>query len=333
MSQSNGTANPEAPSDALNRFDRQVARAEGAPPHAVGLRKIQVNIGLVCNQQCRHCHVAAGPRRQEQMDWLTMEHVVEAARRAGVEEVDITGGAPEIHPDFTRFVDALGDLGVLVRVRTNLTILVEPGYEDRAPFMAERRVALVASLPCYLKANVDRQRGDGVYDASIRALRRLNQLGYGVREELPLELVYNPQGPVLPPAQEALENDYRQELDERFGVRFTRLLTISNMPIGRFLADLRASGREEGYRRLIEDAFNPATLDGLMCRSQISVGWNGDVYDCDFNLALRMRVDHGAPTHIRDFDPDQLARRRIVTARHCFGCTAGAGSSCGGALT
>ncbi len=324
--------NPETPTEDLNPFDRQVAVAEGAPPHAAGLSKIQVNIGLVCNQQCRHCHVAAGPRRREQMDWETMEQVVEAARRAGVEEIDITGGAPEIHPDFTRFVDAIGELGVLVRVRTNLTILVEPGYEDRAGFMAERRVALVASLPCYLEENVDRQRGDGVYDASIRALRLLNGLGYGVRDELPLELVYNPQGPVLPPAQEGLENDYRRELDERYGVRFTRLLTITNMPIGRFLADLRASGRDKEYRRVIEDAFNPATLEGLMCRSQISVGWTGDVYDCDFNLALRMRVDHGAPTHISDFDPDRLARRRIVTARHCFGCTAGAGSSCGGAL-
>lgn len=316
----------------LHRFDRRVAAAEGGPPHATGLSKIQVNIGLVCNQQCRHCHVAAGPRRREQMDWQTMESVVEAARRSGVREVDITGGAPEIHPDFTRFVDALGELDVLVRVRTNLTILVEPGYEERAPFMAERRVALVASLPCYLEENVDRQRGDGVYDASIRALRRLNELGHGVRDELPIELVYNPQGPVLPPAQGTLEADYRRELDERYGVRFTRLLTIANMPIGRFLADLRASGREQEYRGLIEDAFNPDTLDGLMCRRQISVGWNGDVYDCDFNLALRLRVNHGAPTHIRDFDADQLARRRIVTARHCFGCTAGAGSSCGGAL-
>jgi radical SAM/Cys-rich protein len=322
----------KTPTDDLNRFDRQVAVTEGAPPHASGLRRVQVNIGLVCNQKCRHCHVAAGPRRREQMDWKTMQHVVDAARRAGVEEVDITGGAPEIHPDFTRFVDAIGELGVLVRVRTNLTILVEPGYEDRAAFMAERRVALVASLPCYLEKNVDRQRGDGVFDASIRALHRLNELGYGDREELPLELVYNPLGPVLPPAQATLEADYRQELKDRYGVLFTRLLTITNMPIGRFLADLRASGREQEYRKLIEDAFNPATLDGLMCRSQISVGWNGDVYDCDFNLALKMRVDHGAPTHIRDFHPDRLARRRVVTARHCFGCTAGAGSSCGGAL-
>jgi radical SAM/Cys-rich protein len=319
-------------SEKLNLFDRHVSAFEGAPPHASGLTKIQVNVGLVCNQKCRHCHVAAGPRRREQMSWQTMEHVVDAARRADVDEVDITGGAPEIHPDFARFVDVLGELGVLVRVRTNLTILVEPGYEDRASFMAQRCVALVASLPCYLEENVDRQRGSGVHDASIRSMRRLNELGYGVREELPLDLVYNPQGPVLPPAQTVLEADYRQQLDRRYGVRFSRLLTIANMPIGRFLADLRASGRDREYRGLIEGAFNPATLESLMCRNQISVGWDGAVYDCDFNLALGLRVDHGAPTHISDFDPDQLAERRIVTAGHCFGCTAGAGSSCGGAL-
>lgn len=313
-------------------FDRRVAEAEGVALRATGLRKIQVNIGLMCNQQCRHCHVVAGPNRRERMDWPTMEQVVRAAGEAGAEEVDITGGAPEMHPHFKAFVEALSGVGVLVRVRTNLTILLEPGFEDFAAFMAERRVALVASLPCYLEENVDRQRGAGVHAASIGAMRRLNELGYGVREELPLDLIFNPQGPALPPSQEGLEADYHHELETRYGVRFSRLLTVTNMPIGRFLTDLRARGEAEAYQRRIEEAFNPATLEGLMCRSQISVDWDGRLFDCDFNLALKLGVGHGAPAHIRDFSVEGLARRRIATGPHCFGCTAGAGSSCGGAL-
>jgi radical SAM/Cys-rich protein len=261
-----------------------------------------------------------------------MELVLNAARKVRARLVDITGGAPEMNPHFRRFVAALSDEDIDVQVRTNLTILLEPGYEDLIPYMAARKVRLVASLPCYLEQNVDAQRGQGVYEGSIRAIQQLNSHGYGLVDELPLDLIYNPLGPVLPPDQERLEEDYRRELDRRFGIRFTRLHTLTNMPIGRYRAVLRQQKKDAEYQWLLERAFNPRTLEGLMCRHQISVDWNGAMYDCDFNLAVRLPVNHGAPTHIRDFDPDKLAQRRISTAGHCFGCTAGCGSSCGGAL-
>ncbi len=313
-------------------FDQRVAAAQGGPLHASDVDTFQINVGLTCNLQCNHCHVASGPTRTEQMSWETMELILSAAHRARPRLVDITGGAPELNPHFRRFVSALCDEGFRVMVRTNLTILLEPGYDQLAPFMAERRVALVASLPCYLEQNVDAQRGPGVYRQSIAALRMLNHLGYALRDDLPLDLIYNPLGPALPPSQRSLEEDYRRQLHERHGIRFTRLHTLTNMPIGRFWSDLRLHRQEQEYQRALQEAFNPATLPGLMCRHQISVDWNGTVYDCDFNLALKLPVDHGAPRHIRDFDADALRARRITTGRHCFGCTAGCGSSCGGAL-
>jgi len=316
----------------LNVFDQQVVHHENRPLEALDLTTIQVNIGLTCNLKCVHCHVSSGPTRKEQMSWETMELVLEAARKIHARLVDITGGAPEMNPHFRRFVAALRDEDFPVQVRTNLTILLEPGYEDLIPFMAERKVNLVASLPCYLEQNVDAQRGEGVYNGSIRAIQVLNRHGYGLTDDLPLNLVYNPLGPVLPPDQRQLEEDYRRELFDRFGIRFTRLHVLANMLIGRFRVILRQQKKDREYELLLERTFNARTLEGLMCRHQISVDWTGALFDCDFNLATRLPVDHGAPNHIRDFDPEKLVRRRIATAPYCFVCTAGCGSFCGGAL-
>ncbi len=261
-----------------------------------------------------------------------MEAVLETARNIGCGLVDLTGGAPELNPFFRKFVKSLSEAGLRVQVRTNLTILLEPGMKELPAFLRDHNVQLVASLPCYLEENVCVQRGERVYARSIEALRRLNKAGYGRDEGLTINLVYNPVGAFLPPQQSVLEEDYRRELQTRFGLEFNRLLTITNMPLGRFRNKLRLENREQEYLNLLRVAFNPETLESLMCRHQISVGWDGTLYDCDFNLALGYSVNHGAPNHIRSFKPELLAGRRIVTAEHCFGCTAGAGSSCGGAL-
>lgn len=316
----------------MNTFDEKVRSVTGGALRANGINTFQVNVGLVCNLECVHCHVNSSPRRKEIMPWETMEHILSAAERARPEWIDITGGAPEMNPHFRRFVDASRDMDIRVMVRTNLTIMLEPGYEDLPGYFKDRRVTLVASLPCYLEENVDRQRGGGVYKGSVEAIRRLNAIGYGIDPDLPLNLVYNPLGPSLPPSQPALEADYRRELLDRYGIHFTHLHTITNMPIGRFKVDLKKAGRDREYMNTLVDAFNPETLEGLMCRRQISIDWNGDLYDCDFNLAIRLRMNHGAPNHISRFDEYLTARREIVTGEHCFGCTAGCGSSCGGAL-
>jgi len=313
-------------------FDQRILEVQGKPLCGVSLDAFQVNVGLRCNLKCAHCHVAAGPGRREQMDWATMEAIVEAAKAAGARLIDITGGAPEMNPHFRHFIRAISAAGIAIQVRTNLTILLEPGYEDLPAYMRDHRVALVASLPCYLEDNVNRQRGDGVFKQSIRVLRELNQYGYGIRPDLPLVLVYNPQGPALPPAQKTLEDDYRSHLLGQFGIEFTRLVAIANMPIGRFWVKLRTRGQEQAYMNLLMDSFNSETVDGLMCRRQISVDWNGDLFDCDFNLAMGIPVDRRSPRNIRDFNAPALRERRIVTGNHCFGCTAGRGSSCSGAL-
>lgn len=315
-----------------NAFDARVAEAMGNPLHCAGLDTIQVNIGLVCNLECVHCHVSSSPRRKENMQWDTMEHILRAAREVSCRLIDITGGAPEMNPHFRRFVETARAQGQQVMVRTNLTILLETGMEYLPDFFKSQQVHLVASMPCYLQDNVDKQRGEGVYRDSIEALKRLNTVGYGMEPELPLSLVYNPVGPHLPPNQKSLEADYKRELDHCYGIRFTNLYTITNMPIGRFKTDLRRQKKEREYIDLLHNSFNPGTLDGLMCRHQINVDWDGTLYDCDFNLALRMPVNHGTPTNIREFHAQSLAGRRIVTGDHCFGCTAGCGSSCGGAL-
>ncbi len=300
---------------------------------ARGIDVIQANVGLKCNQSCVHCHLGASMDRQEVMGWDVMEEVLEVVTEVKPRLVDITGGAPEMNPDLKRFVSALTERGSRVQIRTNLTALLEPGLEDLAEFFRGHRVDLVASMPCYLEENVRAQRGPWVYERSVEAIRMLNRLGYGTDSGLQLNFVYNPGGAFLPGDQGALEEAYRKELDERFGVRFTRLLTITNMPIGRFQDALREKKKDDKYLDLLKDSFNPDTLEGLMCRSQISVGWDGALYDCDFNLALDLVMNHGAPDHIDRFDADSVAQRRIVTGVHCFGCTAGSGSSCAGALT
>ena len=267
------------------------------------------------------------------MEWPTMELVLEAARKARCRLVDLTGGAPELHPHFRRFVQELSKRGHRVQVRTNLTVLLEPGMETMPEFFRDHEVSLVASMPCYLKQNVRAQRGEGVYEKCITAIVRLNALGYGVGpDHLPLDLVYNPGGPFLPPEQSNLEAEYRRELRTRFGITFSRLLTITNMPIGRFAMELSRQNQAEDYWCLLRKSFNSETVEGLMCRHQLSIGWDGTLYDCDFNLALALPVNHGAPDHVHRFDLQDLVTRRIVTGRHCFGCTAGFGSSCGGAL-
>lgn len=316
----------------MNRFENRIEPIVGEGLYSEGIRILQVNLGLRCNQVCAHCHLDASPDRREAMGWATMEHVIDVARSIQPETVDLTGGAPELNPRFKRFITALGSEGHGIQVRTNLSVMAEPGMEDLPEFLREHRVALVGSMPCYLEENVRAQRGGGVYEKSVQAIRRLNALGYGSGSGPVLNLVYNPGGAFLPAEQARLESDYRSELAQRFGIAFTRLLTITNMPVGRFLAQLRKANEERKYIALLRESFNPNTLQGLMCRHQISIGWDGRVFDCDFNLALGMSVNHGAPDHIDHFDASALKKRRIVTGDHCFGCTAGCGSSCRGAL-
>ncbi|MGD9721445.1 MAG: arsenosugar biosynthesis radical SAM (seleno)protein ArsS [Pirellulales bacterium] len=324
----------ESPSEShIVRFDRVLARHGLYPLRATGIEILQINLGKLCNQTCRHCHVDAGPDRREIMSRDTVAACLEVLAVTDIPTVDITGGAPEMNPSFRWLVEESRRFGRHVIDRCNLTILVAPGFEDLPSFLAEQRVEVVASLPCYLAENVDRQRGDGVFARSLEALRRLNALGYGSPDSgLTLTLVYNPIGPVLPPRQEQLEADYRRELFARYGVVFTRLHTITNMPISRFLDDLLRSGEYEAYMEKLIGAFNPATTAGVMCRSTISVDWRGKLFDCDFNQMLDLDLSPGVPRHIREFDIDQLAGRRINTGRHCFGCTAGAGSGCQGAV-
>jgi len=316
----------------MNDFEKQIAGTNGDGLHSLRIDVLQGNLGLRCNQQCTHCHLEASPQRREMMEWPTMQMVLGAAKSVHCKLVDLTGGSPELNPNFRRFVTALRQEGCSVQVRTNLTVLLEPGMEELPGFLREHQIRLMASMPCYLEENVCAQRGKGVYEKSIAAIKRLNALGYGSNPELPLNLVYNPGGPFLPPPQSALEEDYRRELGRRFGITFTHLLTITNMPLGRFRNELDRQGQQEGYLRLLRDSFNPQTVLGLMCRNQLSVGWDGTLYDCDFNLALGLPVDHVAPDHIKSFRLMDLKGRRIVTGEHCFGCTAGTGSSCGGAL-
>lgn len=316
----------------MSDFDNQIAGITGTGLYSLGMKTLQVNLGLKCNQQCTHCHHESSPQRREIMSWATMRLVMEAARSIGCQCVDLTGGAPELNPHFQRFVVALRQEGHQVQVRTNLTVLMEPEMEELPEFFRDKGVQLVASLPCYLEENVSAQRGKDAYEKSIVAIKRLNALGYGSESGLPLNLVYNPGGPFLPPPQAALEEDYRRELGTRFGISFTRLLTITNMPLGRFRAELARLNQEKDYLQLLKKSFNPNTLTALMCRNQLCVGWDGQLYDCDFNLALGFSVNHGAPDHIKSFRLLDLVNRRIITGDHCFTCTAGFGSSCGGAL-
>lgn len=304
------------------------------PLTRAGVDTLQVNLGYLCNMSCVHCHVNAGPTRTELMDADTVDMLLDVAAKLGVSTLDLTGGAPELNPEFRRLVSAARARGYKVIDRCNLTVLFEPGQETLAAFLAEQGVEITASLPCYLEENVQQQRGAGVYDDSIRAIALLNELGYGRDPALQLNLVYNPVGPVLPPPQQALQADYKRELGERFGVSFNELFTITNMPISRFGAVLLAKGQYTDYMSLLRNNFAEANLPGLMCRSLISVDWQGYIYDCDFNQMLDLPVlASDSRPHLRDLlrAPD-IEGRPVRTGEHCYGCAAGQGSSCGGAL-
>jgi radical SAM/Cys-rich protein len=320
----------------MNRF------AQKLRTHSLSLRRerpeiLQVNVGKLCNLTCIHCHVNAGPKRKEIMTRETIDRIIEWLVAAEISIVDLTGGAPEMVPDFRRFIEQVKALQPSRHVidRCNLTILLEPGYEGLTAFLARNNVEIIASMPCYSPENVNAQRGEGVFEGSITALQLLNASGYGIEPDLPLHLVYNPVGAFLPPSQAELEADYKRELKKHFGIVFNNLYTLANLPIGRFARYLRHNNKLAEYMELLVQAFNPATLGGLMCRNTISVGWRGEVYDCDFNQQLGMQWSGNGgskPLFLWDIDPNLLEGRAIMTGDHCLGCTAGAGSSCGGAI-
>jgi len=318
----------------LPAFDEKVRSAGLFPLTATGITVFQINVGKLCNQTCHHCHVDAGPDRKEIMTRETAELCIHALAQTEIPTVDITGGAPELNPNFRWLVEQARALGRHAIDRCNLTVLLLAAQADLAEFLAQHRVEVIASLPYYRAAQTDAQRGAGVFDKSIEALRKLNALGYG-REGtgLVLNLVYNPVGAFLPPKQESIETQFKRELERQHGVVFNRLFTVTNMPISRFLEFLLQTGNYEGYMERLANAFNPVAAAGVMCRYTISVGWDGTLYDCDFNQMLELPTGFGAPRHIRDFDAEALNRRRIITANHCYGCAAGAGSSCAGSIT
>ena len=321
----------------MNRFFDRLT-AEGLQLRRARPEILQVNVGKLCNLTCVHCHVNAGPKRKEIMARETIDRIINWLDKTNIPVVDLTGGAPEMIPDFRYFIRHIRSLRAPRHVidRCNLTILLEPGYEDLSEFLANNKVEIIASMPCYSADNVNAQRGEGVFDGSIAALQLLNSLGYGIDPQLPLHLVYNPVGAFLPPSQDELEADYKSEFKKHFGIQFNNLYALSNLPIGRFASYLRHSGKLEEYMELLIHAFNPATIDGLMCRDTISVGWRGEVYDCDFNQQLGMQWSDDTESKrlfLWDIDPDSIENREIMTGDHCFGCTAGAGSSCGGAIS
>ncbi len=330
-------ATPKRQLEILNRsgiaaFD-EVLKRHGLPAlEAQSIEVLQVNVGKLCNQTCAHCHVDAGPDRREVMSRQTAEKVIELLRRHPIPTLDITGGAPEVNPSFRWLVREGRALGRRVVDRCNLTVLLTAPQAGLVDFLASQEVEVVASLPSFRSAGTDAQRGAGVFRKSIEAMRRLNEVGYGLGTSLVLNLVHNPVGAFLPGGQASLERDYKRELESRYGVRFDRLYTITNMPISRFLEFLERSGNVQRYLDLLLRSFNPRAVSGVMCRTYLSVGWDGRLYDCDFNQMLDMPVDDRAPATIENLLASGNLRRRVRTARHCFGCTAGAGSSCGGAL-
>jgi radical SAM/Cys-rich protein len=317
-----------------HEFGDVLARQGLWPMRPTSIDVLQINVGKLCNQTCRHCHVDAGPDRTEIMTRETAQQCVDVLRRCSIPNVDITGGAPELNPNFCWLVEQCVSLGCHVTDRCNLTVLETGPHRDLPEFLAEHRVELVCSLPHYEQPCTDVQRGQGVFDKSIRVLRRLNELGYGDGESgLRLVLVTNPIGAVLPGPQACLELEWKRELERLHGITFDALYTIANMPISRHLEWLIDSGKLESYMQLLVESFNPQAPHGLMCRNTLSVGWNGRLYDCDFNQMLDIPLSSQAPGHIREFDLAALERRAIQTDRHCFGCTAGTGSSCTGATT
>jgi radical SAM/Cys-rich protein len=313
-------------------FDEKLA-AHGLSLRAAGVETLQVNVGKLCNQACKHCHVDASPARTEIMTRETVEQVINALRQFRFLTLDITGGAPELNPSFRYLVARARALRTRVMVRHNLTVMLESGQDDLPDFFREHELEVVSSLPYFLEQQTDAQRGRGVFEKSIVALHRLNAVGYGLDGSgLILNLVYNPVGAFLPPSQSSIEADFKRELLSRYNVSFNHLYTITNMPIKRFLDYLRRSGNEERYMRKLVEAFNPTAIQGLMCRSLVSVDWTGRLYDCDFNQMLELGVASELPQTIAEFQAEEFDGRRIMTGPHCFGCTAGAGSSCGGAV-
>jgi len=295
--------------------------------------ELQINLGKLCNLACHHCHVDAGPKRTEIMTWEVMQKILNWAKKARIKKADLTGGAPELNPNFRRFCAELIKMGVEITSRCNITVLYEPGQEDLAKWYADNQIRLVCSLPCYTEDNVDAQRGKGVFDKSIAGLQQLNSLGYGVDPKLSLDLVYNPVGAFLPPEQTGLENDYRRMLSDNFGIVFSNLLAITNIPINRFAHALQRDGELDHYQQLLVSNFNPDTVDGLMCQHLINLDWQGQVYDCDFNQMLDIPLAGAKTMFLWDLPINDIRGKKVATNRHCFGCTAGAGSSCGGTLT
>jgi radical SAM/Cys-rich protein len=311
-----------------------VLKAHGRfPLQRAGLSELQINIGYLCNQACEHCHVDAGPKRTEMMQAETMQKILDWSVDNNIRAVDITGGAPELIPGFREFCDGFIKQGVSITSRCNITVQYEPGLEDLPAWYAERKIRLVCSLPCYSRKNVDQQRGKGVFGKSISGLQAFNEVGYGRDPGLIIDLVYNPVGPHLPPAQKQLEQDYKSHLKQDFNIKFNNLLTITNLPIKRFRHYLERTGQLGCYEQLLVENFNPATVEPLMCRHLISVDWQGDVYDCDFNQMLGMPLAFSGRKKLWDIDSNNLENAPVAVASHCFGCTAGAGSSCGGTLT
>lgn len=305
-----------------------------SPLKATGIDIMQVNMGKMCNQVCKHCHVDAGPDRKEIMTQTTMQGILNVLKTTDIQTVDLTGGAPEMNPNFRWFVEEISKLGRHIIVRCNLTIiLANPKYHDLPQFFKRHKVEVVSSLPFYTSSRTDRQRGDGVFNKSIEALKLLNEVGYGKSDSgLTLNLVYNPAGAFLPPSQEALEKEFKTALKKDFNIEFNSLFAITNLPISRFLDYLVNSGNYESYMQELVDAFNPAAAVSVMCRNTLSIGWDGYLYDCDFNQMLDLKVSQSKSQHISEFDLDVLNNREIIVGRHCFGCTAGSGSSCGGSV-
>ena len=295
--------------------------------------ELQINLGKLCNLACHHCHVDAGPKRTEIMTWQTMEKILDWAERANIKRVDLTGGAPELNPHFKQFCTELIKLNIEITSRCNITVLYEKGQEYLAQWYADNKIRLVCSLPCYTEDNVDAQRGKGVFDKSIEGLQLLNSLGYGVDPKLSLDLVYNPLGAFLPPEQTGLEKEYRDMLKQNFDIVFSNLLAITNIPINRFAHALRRDGELEDYQTLLVENFNAQTVDQLMCKHLINLDWEGRVFDCDFNQMLDIPLSGGKQRYLWDISIDEVEGQAIATNRHCFGCTAGSGSSCSGILT
>lgn len=318
----------------LPKFENKLSGIGLFPLLPTKIDTLQINVGKMCNQVCAHCHVDAGPDRKEIMTRETMQQCLDALAKTDITTVDLTGGAPEMNPDFRWFVEGISALGIKTIVRCNLTIIrANKKYYDLPEFFKKHKVEVVSSLPYYTATKTDAQRGDGVFEDSIKALQMLNEVGYGIEGSgLILNLVYNPSGAFLPPSQKGLETDFKRELKRKFNIQFNNLFAITNLPVSRFLDYLIASGNYDDYMEKLVNAFNPVAAEGVMCRNIISVSWDGFMYDCDFNQMLDLKLNHGAPNHISQFDMNILSKREIILNQHCYGCTAGAGSSCGGEL-